>query len=75
VLPATDFESALLRPSRKTFEAAVAAAAEVSFSGDDAWARALAEAVFEALPVLLDFRFAEAFDAISSLVTFLFILN
>jgi len=50
-LAAADFEAALLRPSRSTFDAAVPADAEVTFSGC-LWASALPEAVFDACSVL-----------------------
>jgi len=50
-LAAADFESFDVRPSRRVFEAADAAALEVDFPGALLWARALPAADFEAFAV------------------------
>lgn len=49
--PAADFEAALVRPSRSTWEAAVTARADVCSLGAAFWVNALPAAVFEAAPV------------------------
>ena len=51
MLAAADFDFALLRPSRSTLEAAVAALDDVCFLGVDVCESALPDAVFEVLPV------------------------
>lgn len=73
VLAAADLDLALDLPSLRTFEAADAALDEVCLLGALVWDNALPEAVFDFLPVLLDFKFDDAFDATFLLVTFLFI--
>jgi hypothetical protein len=50
-LPAADFESLEVRPSRSVFDAAFAAADDVVFSGALRWDSALPAADLEALPV------------------------
>jgi len=50
-LPAADFESSAVRPSRSVFDAAFAASDDVVFSGALRWDSALPAADFEALPV------------------------
>lgn len=67
---AADFEAALVRPSCKTFDAAVAAFADVVFGVLAAWDKALAAAVLEATPVDLLCRTADAFCATVALVVF-----
>jgi len=72
VLAAADFDFALVRPSRNTFEAAVAAFVDVCFLGAEVCDKALPDDDFVAFPVLPDFRFDDAFEATPLLVTFLF---
>ena len=50
-LPAADFDAALVRPSRSTLEAAVAACADVCSWGAPFCVSALPAALLEALPV------------------------
>lgn len=59
-LPAADFELALVRPSRSTLDAALAAVEEVTFLGALVCESALPPAVLEVLLVLL---LAIVFDA------------
>jgi hypothetical protein len=59
-LPAADFESLLVLPSRKTFDAAFDACGEVASFGALLCVSALAAAVLEAFPVE---RFCKVFDA------------
>ena len=56
VLPAADFDSFLILPSRRTFEAALAALFEVPFFGVLVSERALPEAVFDIFLVFLVFK-------------------
>ncbi|MBI3728241.1 MAG: hypothetical protein HY254_07895 [Burkholderiales bacterium] len=59
-LPAADFDCVLVRPSRNTCEAALAAEGEVCFFGALVCDKALAAAVFEFAPVALLCRVLEA---------------
>ena len=69
-LPAADFDDLLVRPSRSTFDAALAARAEVCFLGAFRCDKALPPADFDAVPVaLLRIVFDAAFAAFP-LVTF-----
>lgn|GEM_PF-3148700 len=74
MLAAADLDFALVRPSRNTLEAAVAALDDVCFLGAEVCDKALPDAAFEALPVLFDVKLEDAFDATFLLVTFLFIM-
>ena len=60
VLPAADFDLALVRPSRSVFEAAVAALAEETRLGALVWDRALPADVLDVLPVPELLRVADA---------------
>jgi hypothetical protein len=51
VLPAADFESLDVRPSRSVFDAAFAAGDDVTFEGALRWESALPPEDLEALPV------------------------
>jgi hypothetical protein len=62
-LAAADFEAALVRPSRSTEDAAVAAFEDVVFAGAPVWERALAAAVLEREPVDALLRVCEALVA------------
>jgi hypothetical protein len=64
-LPADDLDALLVRPSRRTFDAALAALSEVVFFGAFVCDSALPAADFDDLPVGVDFRVFEAdFDAL-----------
>jgi hypothetical protein len=65
----------LLLPSLKTLEAAVAALAEVTFSGALVWDRALPAAVFDFGAVLLLVSVFDALEAALVLVTFCFVIT
>lgn len=68
-LPAAVFDAAEVRPSRRTLDAALAAAREVDSRGLCACVKALAAAVFDALPVLDEFNtFAAALAALGPVV-------
>lgn len=71
MLPAADFDALLVRPSRRTDEAALAAFFDVTFFGAFVCDSALAEAVFDFELVLLLCRFFEALLATLELVVFL----
>jgi hypothetical protein len=62
-LAAADFDAALVRPSLSTFDAALAALAEVVFFGAPAWESALPAAFFEVAPVDLLMSVFDAADA------------
>lgn len=72
--PAADFDAALVLPSRRTAEAAVAAFAKVAFGGETC-DRELPAALFEALPVDALERTADALRATPELVTFVAIIT
>lgn len=69
-LAAADFDVLLVRPSRSTEEASLAAWVEVSFSRDFACDRALAAAVLDLADVDLLCRVLDAFVAVLLLVAF-----
>ena len=71
-LPAADFDALLDLPSWSTFDAAVAAFAEVCFLGALFWDSALPAAVLDFEPVDLLVNVFEALLAAFLLVTFLF---
>lgn len=74
-LPAADFDAAEVRPSRRTLDAALAAAREVDSRGLCACVKALAAAVFEALPVLDELStFAAALAALGPVVLVVILL-
>lgn len=62
-LPAADFEGELVRLSRRTFDAALAARSEVTFLGALRCESALPPAVFDFDPVDLLRRVLDAFEA------------
>lgn len=67
--PAALFAATLVRPSLSTFEAAVAALAEVTFFADATCDNALPAAVLDACPVALLSRTVDAlFDALLPVV-------
>lgn len=74
-LPAADFESLDVRPSRSVFEAAFAAAEDVDFPGALRWDRALPAADLEALPVEELERVFEALRAADLEVTSFLAMN
>jgi len=69
-LPVADFDALLVRPSRKTDDAELAAFAEVTRLGAFVWESALPAAVFDFVPVLPLLRVLEALLAALGLVTF-----
>jgi hypothetical protein len=69
-LPAADFDALLVRPSRRVFEAAEAALAEVVLL-DPVWDSALPAADLDAWPVDLLVRVFDALDEALPLVVFL----
>lgn len=69
------FESLLVRPSRSTFEAAVAAVAEVTFLGAFVCDNALPAAVLDFGAVLAFVRVFDALEAAFEPVTFVFVIN
>lgn len=69
-LPAADFDAALVRPSRRTFEAARAADAEVTFFGAFLCESALPAARLDVALADLLRRVFDAFEAALRLVTF-----
>lgn len=69
-LPAADFEAALVRLSCSTFEAALAAGAEVVFFGAFTCASALPAADFDFAPVCGERRVFDAFLAAARPVVF-----
>jgi hypothetical protein len=69
-LPAALLEAALVRPSRRTEEAALADFDEVVFFGALVWDSALPAAVFERLPVAPLCSVLEALDAALDPVVF-----
>ena len=71
-LAAADFDAGLVRPSRKTFDAADALEADVCFAGEDACDSALAAADLEAAPVFGLLRVFDAAVAAFGLVVLLF---
>jgi hypothetical protein len=62
-LAAADLDAALVRPSRRTDDAAVAAFDEVVFAGAPDWDNALPAAVFDREPVEMFWSVFEAFEA------------
>lgn len=62
-LAAADLDAADVRPSVRTLDAALAAAADVVLLGAPTWARALAAAVFELAPVADELSVFDALDA------------
>jgi hypothetical protein len=73
-LPAADLESLLVRPSLNTFDAAVAAFAEVTFSGALVCDSVLPAAVFDFWAVLVLVSVFDALDAALWLVTLGFVM-
>jgi hypothetical protein len=71
--PATDFDAELVRPSRSTFEAAVAAFFDVTFVGLT-WASVLPAALFDAFPVEALDKTLDAFLATFGFVVFVAII-
>ena len=74
-LPAADFDALLVRLSRKTDDAELAAFFEVTLLGAFVWERALPAAVFDLPPVLLLRRVLEALFAALGRVTFDFVIT
>lgn len=70
MLPAADFDALLVLPSRKTFDAALAALFEVTLLGAFVWDKALPAAVLDLRPVDLLLSVFDAFLAAFGLVTF-----
>lgn len=69
MLPAADFDFLLVRPSRRTLDATLAALFEVTFFGALVWDRALPEAVLDLVQVFLLRRVFEALPAALGRVT------
>ena len=74
VLPAEDFDFLLVRPSRRTAEAELAALLEVTLFGAFVWESALPAAVFDLAPVFLLRSVLDALLAALGLVTFDFVI-
>lgn len=72
-LPAADFEARLVLPSRRVFEAALAAALDVCFAGAFLCESALPAVFFDFAPVEVDRSVFDAFDAAALPVTFRFV--
>ena len=70
VLPAADFDALLVLPSRRTFDAALAALFEVTLLGAFVWDKALPAAVLDLRPVNLLRSVFDALLAAFGLVTF-----
>jgi hypothetical protein len=69
-LPAADLDEWFVRPSRRVFDAALAAPADVDLAGDFVWDNALPADFLDAFPVELLRRVFDAFEAAFELVTF-----
>jgi len=75
VLPAALFDALLVRPSRRTFDAALAAADEVLSLGALLWVRALPAAFLEFAPVDELFNtFAALFATLGLVPFFIYLL-